>query len=346
MYPKTVSYLEAFGRRFSGEQVISYLEKLKNLKVLIIGEAIIDEYHFGQSIGKAAKEPIIALRSIKKEMYAGGALAIANHLASFCKEVCLFTMIGKQNPLLGFIKKNLKRNIKTTFIRKKKSPTIVKTRFLESSPLQKLLEFYTINESELDEQQSQAMRAMLRPLLAKHNVVICADFGHGMLDQKTRELIMQKSKFLALTAQVNADNFGYHTISKYPRADFVCVDDRELRLEAKDRTRDSLEIMKDLMRQSDYRYMILTKGEVGCFVGRNKGRTIINVPSLANKHVDRVGAGDAFLSIVSPLLAINTPLEITGLVGNAVGALAIEIIGNKESITKRGLCDFIRNLPI
>lgn len=343
--PETVSYLEKFSRRFSLKQIIGYLEQIKNLRILVVGEAIIDEYHFGRSLGKVAKEPIIALQSIKKETYAGGALAIANHLADFCNEVGLLAMVGGIGSRLTFIRKNLKNNIKFFPLRKNNSPTIVKTRFLELSPLQKLLEFYTIDDSNISPQQSQVTINTLQSLLPKYNAVICADFGHGMLDEKARNLLMQKSKFLALTAQVNAGNFGYHTISKYPRADFVCADERELRLEAKNKSDDLKKILKETVKRFDYHFMMLTKGEVGCFACRKNGQ-IMHVPSLGYKQVDRVGAGDAFLSITAPLLSIGTPLEVVGLTGNAAGALAIDIIGNKESITKKKLYNFIGNLPI
>lgn len=341
--PETVSYLKAFAQRFPRDRIINYIEKLKGLKVLVVGEAIIDEYHFGQSIGKVAKEPIIALRSLKKEMYAGGSLAIANHLADFCKEVGLLAMVGGKDSRLAFIKKSLKNNIKLFPLRKNGSPTIVKTRFLEVSPFQKLLELYTMDDSDLDRQQSRVLRDILRPLLSEYDVVICADFGHGMLDEKTRNLLMQKSRFLALTVQVNASNFGYHTISKYPRADFVCVDERELRLEAQKRSGGLEEIMKEIAKRFDYRFMMLTKGEEGCFACQKKNR-IIHTPSLGYRHVDRVGAGDAFLSIVAPLLSINVPLEVAGFAGNTAGAIAIDTIGNKKSITKKVLLEYIDSL--
>lgn len=343
--PETISYLEKFSRRFSFDKIIGYLEQLRNLRILVIGEAIIDEYHFGRSIGKAAKEPIIALQSIKKEVYAGGSLAIANHLADFCNEVGLLAMVGGRDSQLAFIRKNLKNNIKLFPLRKNNSPTVVKTRFLESSPLQKLLEFYTMDDSGLNQRQSQAIISMLRSLLPKYDTVICADFGHGMLDEKARGLLMQKSKFLALTAQINAGNFGYHTVSKYPRADFVCVDERELRLETQKRDGNLKEIMKEIIKRLDYRFLILTRGEAGCFA-LQKNKQIIYVPSLSYRQVDRVGAGDAFLSISGALLSIGVPLEVVGLVGNAAGALAINIVGNKKSITKRGLYNFIEKLPI
>ena len=43
------------------------------------------------------------------------------------------------------------------------------------------------------------------------------------------------SKKLAVNTQTNAGNMGYNVISKYPRADYICTDERELRLECLDK---------------------------------------------------------------------------------------------------------------
>src|SRR3990167_4453863 len=156
-YPKSdevSSYLKQFSGKYSLDYVLKSIEGLSSLKALVIGEAIIDDYHFGNILGKSAKEPIIALRYAREESYLGGALAIANHLAGFCQEVGLLTMLGEKDSRENFIRRHLKKNIKPTFLYKKDSPTIIKKRFLEDTTFRKLLEFYTINSDDLDNKQT------------------------------------------------------------------------------------------------------------------------------------------------------------------------------------------------
>lgn len=337
------SYISDFLLRYPQRYLTDCLDDLKNLRVLVVGEAIIDEYHFGTALGKAAKEPILALKSISTEAYAGGSLAVANHLAGFCRNVGLVAMIGERDSRLRLIKRSLKKNVRLMPIVKQNAPTIVKRRFLEMSPFQKLLEFYVMEDSAFDPVQSRALVAKLKTLLPSYDMVICCDFGHGMLDVHAREVLMNAAPFLAVTAQANAGNFGYHTISKYPRADYVCLDERELRLEAKDRHGDPLSLMHNLMKRLKYRNLILTKGESGCFVYQ-RGKDILQVPSLTSRHKDRVGAGDAFLSITAPLLFQNVSADVAGFIGNAVGALAINIVGNKRSIRKEDLQELLTSL--
>src|SRR3989344_1916302 len=183
------SFISDFIKQYPRSYILDRLERLKHLKVLVIGEAIIDEYNFGTALGKAAKDPILALKSISTEAYAGGSLAVANHLAGFCQSVGLLAMVGELDSRLGLIKRSLKKNVRLMPIFKKGAPTIVKRRFLEVSPFQKLLEFYVMEDSAFDSEQSGALIVKLKTLLPAYDLVICCDFGHGMLDKGAREFL-------------------------------------------------------------------------------------------------------------------------------------------------------------
>jgi sugar/nucleoside kinase (ribokinase family) len=56
------------------------------------------------------------------------------------------------------------------------------------------------------------------------------------------------------------------------------------------------------------------------------------VPAFSREVLDSVGAGDAYLAITSLCAAAGFPGELVGFIGNAAGALAIRIIGNKSSV--------------
>ena len=58
------------------------------------------------------------------------------------------------------------------------------------------------------------------------------------------------------------------------------------------------------------------------------------MPAFAQKVVDRIGAGDAFLSLTALASYLGAPPELIGFIGNVAGALAVEILGNQRSIDK------------
>jgi len=96
-HPEADEFLRGFRKRYSTDEIIGKLKGLKKMKVLIIGDSIVDEYHYCQPMGKAWKETVIATRYLNKESFAGGVLAAANHIAGFCEDVHLVTCLGSEN---------------------------------------------------------------------------------------------------------------------------------------------------------------------------------------------------------------------------------------------------------
>ena len=60
--------------------------------------------------------------------------------------------------------------------------------------------------------------------------------------------------------------------------------------------------------------------------------------------VDTIGAGDAFFSFTAPCFARGLPLDLVSFFGNAVGALAVQIVCNKRAVEKDELLEFINTL--
>ena len=112
---RTVRYLQAIGKRYPIDTIIAFIEKLKKLKVLVIGDAIIDEYHYCVPMGKSSKEHLVVNRYTSEEMFAGGSLATANNVASICGQVDLVTVLGKLDSKEDFIRKRLASNIRPRF---------------------------------------------------------------------------------------------------------------------------------------------------------------------------------------------------------------------------------------
>ena len=84
------------------------IDEIKNIKILIIGEIIIDHYVFCEALGKSGKEPVLALRTLTSQKYIGGSGIVANHISDFCQSVDLITSVGEKKEYMTFIKKNIK----------------------------------------------------------------------------------------------------------------------------------------------------------------------------------------------------------------------------------------------
>lgn len=344
VYPKeTTEYLKGLRVRVSEEEILANLNRITTCKALVIGDSIIDEYHYCLPMGKSPKENIIVTRYTSEERFAGGVLAAANHLASLCCDVNLVTYLGEENSHSDFVRANLKPNVRPTLFTRKNCPTIVKRRFVEPNYMRKLFEICFMNGELLTTEEEIPLKQHLEAVIAEYDLVLVTDFGHGLMTPDLIDLVCRKAKFLAVNAQSNSANTGYNYITKYPRADYICIDEPEARLALQDRVSELELIIKRLSQQLDARYVTITRGHHGCIsFARDEG--MFRIPVLVNSVVDTVGAGDAFLSISSPCVAMGLPMEQASFIGNAAGALKVGIVGNRSSIEKVPLTKFITTL--
>lgn len=341
--PEIMGYLTQLKKRYQVNDVLKYLEGAKNLEVLLIGETIIDIYHFGEAIGKAGKEPVLVTKYHREEAYIGGVLAVANHLSNFCAKVTCVTMLGAEGQYEDFIKEKLNKNVEVIFHYKKNSPTIVKRRYLEEYTSQKLFEIYEIDDSYLEIKQRQEFVASISDQINQYDLVVVADYGHGLLDEDSIKAIGKKANFLAVNAQSNAGNHGFNCISKYSAADYVCIATRELQLNYRQKHISVFDQVQQLIKDYNYKNVVITNGRSGSF-SYKVAEGIFEVPAFTTNVKDRVGAGDAVLSVTSLCVAQNAPAEIVGFIGNVVGSQAVNIMGNQSFIEKIPLMKHIAHM--
>lgn len=343
-FPTEVNgYLEEFRQRHTLEEVVEYVGSLRTLKVLVVGESILDEYVYCDALGKSAKEPILALRYLSRELYAGGILAIGNHLADFCDRVELLTYLGTIDSREDFIRTLLKPNVHPMFLYKSDSPTVVKRRYVDKYLVTKLFEVYEINDELLNEAEDEALCGALESCLPECDVVIVADFGHGLLTPRAVDILSTKAKFLAVNTQINAANIGFHTISKYKHADYICIHEGEIRLDHRSRRGDIKELVKNISRRLACPTIMVTRGKHGTLLYRD-GEGFSECPSFAIRVVDRVGAGDAVLALTSLCAGLRFPADMIGFLGNIIGAQAVAIIGNSASVDRVQLLKSVESI--
>ncbi len=169
--------------------------KIRDLKVLLVGDGIIDEYNYVTPLGKSIKEHTISVFMDSKEKFYGGVWAAAEHVKGFCKTVEVQT-----GPT-----------------------TMANIRFVDKHYTRKL---FTVHEARPGFDTTDHK-------IGAFDLVIVTDFGHGTLNAPLIERLTREAKFLCVNAQTNSQNYGFNLITKYPRADYVVIDELEARLAAR-----------------------------------------------------------------------------------------------------------------
>lgn len=343
-YPqRTQEYLAAFKARHPADEVIAALEKLADVRVLVVGEAILDQYTYCLPLAKSPKEFIVASRFQSDESFAGGTLATANHLAGLCRQVTLVTALGSDEPENNFIRSKMKPNVEMRVVTTHPRPTIRKRRFLEPSFLTKMFELQYLDDSPYTKEETATLADLLEKALPEHDLIVVNDFGHGMLSDSIREQLVKSGKYLAVNTQTNSANLGFNPITRYRHADYACIDEPEVRLATRVKFQDLREVGARLRAELGARALMVTWGPRGSimFDGEGAGH---ESPALSVNVVDRIGAGDAFFAATAPCMYSGYPPDIVSFVGNCVGALKVAIVCNREPVDPVSLFKFIQHL--
>ncbi len=337
-------FLNKIKKRYQFSHIRELIKSFEKLKVLVIGETIIDQYIFCEALGKSGKEPVLALRDLRTEEYLGGAAALSRHMSTFCNKITLVSMIGEKGDYLNKIKQKLPKNVKFQYIRKKNSPTILKRRFLDNVNKNKVLGVYKINDEILSKKQDKIFCKKLKKMIPKYDLVVVSDYGHGLISKKAASLVCSLSKYSALNAQVNAANVGYHSMRNYKNINCVIINENEIRHEMRNKN-DKVEfLMKKLSISQNFKDLIVTRGNQGSVLYNKKNKKINYCGAYAKTAVDKIGAGDAMLSIISMCLKYKFDKDLSLLIGSLAAAQSVETVGNKESINKIHILKNLENI--
>ena len=342
--PTLDGYLEALRERDVLGDLLALLDRVRDFRVLLIGDSIIDDYRYVSAMGKSPKEHMIATLSQGQEVFAGGVLATANHIAGFCREVEVVTTIGDDRADEQVIRESAKPNVKLHTFRKAGMPTTRKTRFIDHSYLRKMFEVYEMDDRPTAPALERRIDRIIRDRIDEFDLVVVNDFGHGLVTPSMIATLNAGAPFLAVNAQSNSANLGYNLVTKYPRADYVCIDAPEARLAVADRFSDMEEIVRHhLPSRVDCPRFIVTHGRWGC-VGYQAGEDPVHAPAFTKQVVDTVGAGDAFFAVTAPLAAAGGGIDQLAFIGGAAGAIKVGIVGHRASVERVPLIKFVTTL--
>ena len=339
-------------RRYAGrvveghsiDEIVEMVRGLSRLRVTVIGDVIIDEYNRVNVQGLTAKGRCVAARFQSQEQHAGGALAIARHLTAVAGEVRMLSVMGDEPQFEELIQRHVAGSgVDLELHQIPGRKTVLKRRYVEQQgardDFSKLFSVNILDDESLDAASHRRFLQRLERHMSDTDLVVVADYGHGLLDEAARAIVQEQAPVLALNVQTNSANFGYNLFTGYERADTFCLDEQELRLAYADRTGEPQLLLGRLAAHLSSKQGWLTLGSRGS-VGLEQGREDW-APALTLHVKDTTGAGDAFFGLASLAYAGGLPLSIGSLLGNLGGAMAANVVGNAEGIDSADLLKFL-----
>lgn len=344
--PEVIDFMRGFKERHSIDEMSETAERASALKVLVVGDVIIDRYTYCTVQGLISKDMAYSARFKSSEDYLGGSLAIARHLAAFTPNVDIMSIIGDEADIRARIEAGLAGRARAVLHTSSSIPTIIKQRFIvQNTKREEYKKVFAINNI-LDRNYEQpaidAFVAELDGAISSYDAVFLCDFGHGLIGSDIMRIAQQKARFLALNCQTNSTNKGKNIITKYARADAFTLDQAELQLAYPSASQDERAALAKL-RAKLGGVGWLTRGSLGAYAVTSKG-DILECPAFTLNVRDTIGAGDAFYAAACLFAAAGASEEMAMAVGNIAGALGANIIGNKDSIEKANVLKYASTL--
>lgn len=339
-------YMETFVTKHNMSEVMEYADKISKLKILVIGDVIIDKYTYCNVQGTMSKDIGYSARESHSEEYLGGSAAIARHLSNFTDSVTLMSIIGNEEEIRLRFFDELADSIHLELMYSSEFPTIIKHRYLtRNAKREEYRKIFSVNnipeKMQYEKEVRRKFNEKLKERVSDFDVVFVCDFGHGLLDAEAIRIVQEKAKLLVLNCQTNSTNKGLNIITKYTRADFFSLDQEELKLALPEDALDEEAGLKKLAKYLGGNGW-LTRGSAGAW-GICEGE-ILECPAFALSVKDTVGAGDAFYAVAGCFAAAGASTELGIFMGNIGGALGANIVGNKDAIEKVNVLKYANTL--
>jgi rfaE bifunctional protein kinase chain/domain/rfaE bifunctional protein nucleotidyltransferase chain/domain len=325
---KLMMLLEA--ERIDFNDLRSSLEKLRGVRVHVIGDTIIDSLTQCTMIGGMTKTPTMSVRYEEQQDFVGGAGIVAKHLRSAGAEVTFSTVLG-DDPLAEFTLKNLSEaGVQCLPVIDRTRPTTNKNAIVAGG--YRLLKVDKVDNRAISDRVVNALSEQIRESPA--DVILFSDFRHGIYNRETipRLAAATPAGVSRVADSQVASRWG--NILDFRDCDLITPNEREARFALGDQDSVIRPLGLELYRQSGCKTLMLKLGERGMmtFVGIPKNesdvRAFFALDSFAGHIVDAVGSGDALLAYAAlALFTCGNPL-IASVLGSLAAAAECEFDGN------------------
>ncbi len=301
-------------------------DKFSGLKVLIVGDVMIDSYIWGkvERISPEAPVPIISITN--KEMRLGGAANVAKNIASLGAKPLLCSVVGDDHDGNSLINLMKSRGMDTMgIIQSRDRITTVKERMLSSS--QQLLRIDRESAKPLSDKDSQILLNKVKLQIQEADVVIFEDYDKGVLGKSLIKSIVKLAQSRNIPTAVDPKKINFLSFENVTLFKPNLKEIKEgLKLEFKDDDEMAiLEASKKLRSKMKIEKVFITRSEHGVFLSSNDNQHFI--PAHTRFISDVSGAGDTVISTASLCLALGLPDKAIAELSNLAGGLVCEHLG-------------------
>jgi rfaE bifunctional protein kinase chain/domain len=319
-------------RGISPSALVERVRKIRGVRLLVVGDLIIDEYVTCEPVGISREEPTVVVTPIDTTRFVGGAGIVAAHAASLGAEVTFVSMAGRDN-LSTFAQRSLSAlGVKVKIVESEDLRTIVKTRY-RSQGKNLLRVNSSVNLDARDEHYTHLSREFESGVNGA-DAVVYSDFDMGCLTHDVvRQLLGTRGDTRPLTAADSQARLGLGSLRKFSGVDLVTPTESEARSAVRDETSGLAALAHRLRSDLGVPNVLLTLGKEGVLISADQSKSSGQwptdlLPALNTAPVDVAGAGDCLLVVTTLALATGASIWEASLLGSVAAAVQVGRVGN------------------
>ena len=297
---------------------IPLIEQLAKARVLVVGDAMLDRYWYGEVERISPEAPVPVVRVTRTEERVGGAANVANNIVALSAQASLLSVVGDDEASHQLEALVANTGITPYFGRDAQLKTTVKLRVIGRQQQLLRLDFENTPESEVLASQSEKFDR----LCPAHDAVVFSDYGKGGLAHIAHMINQAKSMGKAVLVDPKGTDY-----SRYKNATVITPNRSELEHVIGGWANEAeLSNKAQQLRQSlNLQALLLTRSEAGMTLFDEQGQ--LHVPAIAREVFDVTGAGDTVIATLAALVAAGVSLRDAVPIANRAGGIAVGKFG-------------------
>ncbi|MCR4755394.1 MAG: D-glycero-beta-D-manno-heptose 1-phosphate adenylyltransferase [Lachnospiraceae bacterium] len=296
-------------------------------KILVIGDAMLDSYHFGDVKRISPEAPVPVFLETGNNRYSpGGAANVAVNVAAIGDSTSLLAVVGNDEYGRILVSKLNDSGINTeNMIIKDGYRTISKLRYIGSGN-QQILRVDTEDTSPIPEDIFTEAYERLKTEIPKYSLIILSDYLKGFLTEKITAKVIKLANEYSVPVLVDAKDTN---ISKYRGAMLLKPNRRELSHLTKmsaDTFDDAVAAATVLCKNASCKYVLATLGADGMILCDESG-LIKEIKSAASEVYDVTGAGDTSIAYLAAEISKGKDIETAMLIANYAAGIQVSKVG-------------------
>jgi rfaE bifunctional protein kinase chain/domain len=299
--------------------VDEFLKKLTDARILVVGDAMLDRYWFGEVDRISPEAPVPVLAISDSEERAGGAANVACNISALGAKCDLISVVGNDDAAKSLEQLLADRGVTTGFIRDENHVTTVKLRLLSRNQQLLRADF----EQEPDDVYIVEALGRFKKHLDSADIVLLSDYGKGVLRDIDQMIAAAKAKGLKVLVDPKGRDF-----SRYRGASMITPNRHEFEdVVGPCPSLDKMAVKAaELLKIIEVEFLLVTLSDKGMALFDKSG-LVFHQKARAREVFDVSGAGDTVIGAVAAMLAAGADYREAVHVANAAAAIVVGKLG-------------------